>query len=1708
MRSANLTNSRFFSLLWLLLLASLTTTASAQIRPADVDDLLGLSGSQLIELDIPDELGGYLEVAVPIEGKLEILELIPRSVRAADFLIQSTDDNGKTIFTDPGPVRTFRGVVNDMLGSDVAGALHIEGLWAHIVLPDGSSYWIEPLAERFPGFRREDHVVYQGDQVLPSDGFCGVTGTAQGSPLPGMVGGTGCNGDFCIADIACDTDFEFFTTNFSSNVRTTNRVELLTNIVNQQFERDVQISHRIVTVNVRSTQGMDPYPAACPPPPPPVPCTTGTAFVTAVQNEWLTNPNLTTINRDFVHLFTGDFGFIPPQGTIGEVFAIGSVCNINTHYSWSTDTWGGPQPGCSQSLAGCTDLIAHEWGHLWNANHCLQQDIDGDGVFDNVGCSNPAFTMNANILGSNRFRSATQTFIENFRDSLGNCLDSGVNNDNCSDALPVCSGTYIGTTVGAIQDGSTDCGTNADLDVWYRFTPEADGNVTFTVFELTGGLPFVLSVHRGCPGSSSNEIDCDLDSTAEVTVPVTAGVTILIRIAVTNGSVAGNFFLNVDGTDCAPPINDDCASPINICPGEYIGTTEGATAGDYGDCEVGFRVPNAPISDTLPPTTDSVTLSAGITVTDVDVSMVISHTWIGDLAVDISSPGGTTVRLHNNQGGSANNISLVYDDAGIPNGPPFNTGVRMQPSGPGVLADFNGQAADGAWVLSITDNAASDNGQLVSWGVFLTGIGDPANATPDVWYRYTPAGTAANELMVIDTCDSDFDTAIELYDAVPPTTGACPGNVLACIDNNVCGTGDSIAWPVNPGDSFLIRVSGAAGASGAFRLGLSGPQCANDICTTATVIDSGTHFGTLDGASNDGTPGGGGASLCGASMNVPDVYYSFTVPYNGIFFANTCGTHDLFGQDSGVNTVLSIHSGCPADSTNLLQCSDDWFPLNFIPCDELDLGIRGDSSVIDGTVQAGDTIIVRVSQNGSALPWDIDDPGPFVLNIGVIPENDDCEDLAGNPVAAIDVSDGGSYTGDSTFSSSVGSSSCDSTGPDLWYQYTASCNGTLLVDTCGTHDLNGQAPNSGIDTVLSLHSSCPGTEGNQLVCNDDWVNSTSPAICTGLDVSPNRDSFVSLAMIQGTTVFIRVGTFGATPPGPFNLNVGFVEAIAPPHSLRNGDFSSAGDHWCFIKPGISGSREFPTVPPFGILAQVTGADAGEVNNFTRLEQTFTTFDTQSHRISFDFTWFPAGMNDDSPLWDLIDVATSLSVVGGPITLSTSNTQVSGSEDISFSGSGSYLLQIGTFTTTGVFGAGGTAFDNIEISCDNTPGPLANGDFSDPSGDPWCFTDNSDDGSVNFSGGQAVVTGGDDGISGSSTSYISQNIDLPIDELQLSFSWSFATADNGSDFAYYQLLDPNGNAVNTDTFLSSTNGASGLEVLVFNSVGGTYVLKLGTLSPNNLGGPGISAFGDVVIQSSTCEPVTGLGCTESPVAVQLEWTNNDNYSEIQIYSDLSGLIATIDGDQTSFFDNFPPQGTSTYWVEGVCGLIPAPPSNTCTVTGTCPRVEPLTCNVYGSQVFLVWNNPANYTTIQIRLGTLVIATLIGNKNQYLFDAPGPGTYTLCVVGFCGGVEADATCCEVTIGSTEQEFIRGDCNIDNSVDIGDVISLLGFLFLGDPIGSCADAYDINDDGALDIGDAIFLLGHLFINGSPPPVPFPGCGPDLTPDTLDCISYPFCP
>ena len=90
-----------------------------------------------------------------------------------------------------------------------------------------------------------------------------------------------------------------------------------------------------------------------------------------------------------------------------------------------------------------------------------------------------------------------------------------------------------------------------------------------------------------------------------------------------------------------------------------------------------------------------------------------------------------------------------------------------------------------------------------------------------------------------------------------------------------------------------------------------------------------------------------------------------------------------------------------------------------------------------------------------------------------------------------------------------------------------------------------------------------------------------------------------------------------------------------------------------------------------------------------------------------------------------------------------------------------------------------------------------------------------------------------------------------------------------------------------------------------------------------------------------------------------------------------------------------------------------------------------------------------------------------------------------------------------------FLRGDFNGDAELGLIDSLSLLTFLFDGDPPLGCYDAADTNDDGMLDVSDSVLILGYLYMTGSTPPsAPFPDCGRDLTSDALDCAQLNACP
>jgi serine protease len=102
-------------------------------------------------------------------------------------------------------------------------------------------------------------------------------------------------------------------------------------------------------------------------------------------------------------------------------------------------------------------------------------------------------------------------------------------------------------------------------------------------------------------------------------------------------------------------------------------------------------------------------ITEAINIFEFSVAVNITHTFIGDLVVELVSPAGTVAVLHDEEGGSADNLNTTFRPAA-----------------------FNGQTSAGVWTLRVRDVAAIDTGTLNSWTVTVVGVpgGGPGNPDP------------------------------------------------------------------------------------------------------------------------------------------------------------------------------------------------------------------------------------------------------------------------------------------------------------------------------------------------------------------------------------------------------------------------------------------------------------------------------------------------------------------------------------------------------------------------------------------------------------------------------------------------------------------------------------------------------------------------------------------------------------------------------------------------------------------------------------------------------------------------------------------------------------------------------------------------------------------------------------------------------------------
>jgi hypothetical protein len=108
----------------------------------------------------------------------------------------------------------------------------------------------------------------------------------------------------------------------------------------------------------------------------------------------------------------------------------------------------------------------------------------------------------------------------------------------------------------------------------------------------------------------------------------------------------------------------------------------------------------------------------------------------------------------------------------------------------------------------------------------------------------------------------------------------------------------------------------------------------------------------------------------------------------------------------------------------------------------------------------------------------------------------------------------GNYTGCTTIASRDGHSSCgeggaNGPGADVWYSWTPTCSGNVIIDTIG----------SNYDTVLSVHSGCPvpGGATNTITCNDDAGGAYGTRSIVTFDYTAGTRYLIRVAGYNGHT---------------------------------------------------------------------------------------------------------------------------------------------------------------------------------------------------------------------------------------------------------------------------------------------------------------------------------------------------------------------------------------------------------------------------------------------------------------------------------------------------------------------------------------------------------------------------------------------------------------
>ena len=367
---------------------------------------------------------------------------------------------------------------------------------------------------------------------------------------------------------------------------------------------------------------------------------------------------------------------------------------------------------------------------------------------------------------------------------------------------------------------------------------------------LSGGIQSGLSGGNPAGGVySGSGVTDDGNGTTFTFDPSVSGIGLVTVTYLVNDFCTGT------PTSLMDDINVTNNPPEIICMGSGPIPTYGSESS-----VVGINIPdNNPAGLTA-----VINITDNVVLSDLDVHVNITHTWVGDVIVKIKSPSGTSAiiidrpgRVSSGFGCSGNDIIAIIDDEAA--SPVENECQASVPTINGSfipnnpLSIFDGENTIGAWEITVSDAAGGDTGKLNSWGmdytyninapildVVLDGSGNATINAEDLLYSvlvdcgsYTVLAGSPLSATVSFTCvDIGNNTipiqvtnnggAMSTCSAIVNVIGGggggtliCPGNISQDNDLGICGSVVSyiVDSPVACSGGVLTQTAGLASGS-------------------------------------------------------------------------------------------------------------------------------------------------------------------------------------------------------------------------------------------------------------------------------------------------------------------------------------------------------------------------------------------------------------------------------------------------------------------------------------------------------------------------------------------------------------------------------------------------------------------------------------------------------------------------------------------------------------------------------------------------------------------------------------------------------------------------------------------------------------------------------------------------------------------------------